>query len=306
MTILFEKMAMLLLLIALGYLCSRSGLIGPEFNRGISRLVINVFLPAMILSSVINQKLQMTGGEIAFGFLMMVVMIAICYVVGLFAPRLIGIKDGDKGMYSLLVTFMNNGFMGFPLVAALFGDSWVFFASLSNIPFNFLLYTAGVMQLQDRGEKAKFNLRSIMSAPLIATFAALILFICNIRIPSLIDDTVDTVANATVPLSMMSIGLSLGSVPIKDAFIHKRLYGLALLRLIVCPLLVWFVLHFIVTDPIILGIIVVISACPSAVICSILGIKYGRDGIEASEMIFLCTVLSVITMPLLMTVLGLK
>lgn len=306
MIVLLEKMAMLVLLIALGYLCSRSGLIGPEFNKGISRLVINVFLPAMILSSVINQKLQMTGGEIAFGFLMMVIMVAICYVVGRLTPKILRIKDGDKGMYSLLVSFMNNGFMGFPLVAALFGDTWVFFASLSNIPFNFLLYTLGIMQLQSGEEKEKLRLRSILNAPLIATFAALILFVFNIPIPALIDDTVDTVANATVPLSMMSIGLSLGSVPIKDAFIHKRLYALSALRLIVCPLLVWFVLHFIVADPIILGIIVVISACPSAVVCSILGIKYGRDGIEASEMIFLCTVLSVITMPLLMTVLGLK
>lgn len=304
MTVLFEKMAMLVILLALGYLCARLKLVGPEFNKGLSKLVINFFLVAMILSSVINKDMELTGSEALTGFLMLAVMELICFGIAWVSPAVLRIKDGDIGMYRMLVAFMNNGFMGFPLVAAIYGESAVFFASLSNIPFNLLLYSAGVMLLRDgRGEK--FKLKDAINAPMVATLIAAIIFVFRIPMPVLIDDTIDTISAATVPLSMMCIGLSLGSVSLKDAFVHPRLYGLSFVRLIVSPLIVWFVMHFFVTNPVILGTIVILASCPSAVICTILGIENGRDGIESSEAVFLCTVLSMITIPLLVSVLHL-
>lgn len=305
MSVLFEKMAMLVILLALGYLCARLKLVGPEFNKGLSKLVINFFLVAMILSSVINKEMELTGSETLTGFLMLALMELICFGIAWISPTVLRIKDGDIGMYRMLVAFMNNGFMGFPIVAAIYGEGAVFFASLSNIPFNLLLYSAGVMLLRDGIEGEKFKLRNAINAPLVATLIATIILVLKIPVPVIIDDTVDTISSATVPLSMMCIGLSLGSVSLKDAFVHPRLYGLSFVRLVVCPLIVWFVMNFFITNPVILGTIVILAACPSAVICSILGIENGRDGIESSEAVFLCTVLSMITIPLLVSVLNL-
>ena len=305
MSVLFEKMAMLVILLALGYLCARLKLVGPEFNKGLSKLVINFFLVGMILSSVINKEMELTGAEALTGFLMLALMMLICFAIAWISPGVLRIKDGDKGMYRMLVAFMNNGFMGFTIVAAIYGEGAVFFASLSNIPFNLLLYSAGVMLLREGSEGEKFKLRNAINAPLVATLIATIILVLKIPVPVIIDDTVDTISSATVPLSMMCIGLSLGSVSLKDAFVHPRLYGLSFVRLVVCPLIVWFVMSFFITNPVILGTIVILSACPSAVICSILGIENGRDGIESSEAVFLCTVLSMITIPLLVSVLNL-
>ena len=305
MSVLFEKMAMLVILLALGYLCARLKLVGPEFNKGLSKLVINFFLVGMILSSVINKEMELTGAEALTGFLMLALMMLICFAIAWISPGVLRIKDGDKGMYRMLVAFMNNGFMGFPIVAAIYGEGAVFFASLSNIPLNLLLYSAGVMLLREGSEGEKFKLRNAINAPLVATLIATIILVLKIPVPVIIDDTVDTISSATVPLSMMCIGLSLGSVSLKDAFVHPRLYGLSFVRLVVCPLIVWFVMSFFITNPVILGTIVILSACPSAVICSILGIENGRDGIESSEAVFLCTVLSMITIPLLVSVLNL-
>ena len=305
MSVLFEKMAMLVILLALGYLCARLKLVGPEFNKGLSKLVINFFLVGMILSSVINKEMELTGAEALTGFLMLALMMLICFAIAWISPGVLRIKDGDKGMYRMLVAFMNNGFMGFPIVAAIYGEGAVFFASLSNIPFNLLLYSAGVMLLREGSDGEKFKLRNAINAPLVATLIATIILVLKIPVPVIIDDTVDTISSATVPLSMMCIGLSLGSVSLKDAFVHPRLYGLSFVRLVVCPLIVWFVMNFFITNPVILGTIVILSACPSAVICSILGIENGRDGIESSEAVFLCTVLSMITIPLLVSVLNL-
>ena len=305
MTVLIEKMALLVMLLALGYLCARLKLVGPEFNKGLSKLVINVFLAGMILSSVINKKLEMTGGDVAFGLLMMTLSMLICVGIGWLSPTLLRIKDGDKGMYRILAAFMNNGFVGFPLVAAVYGENAVFFASLSNIPFNLLLYTAGVMLLQKGDKNTKFSIKSVINVPIVATLIAVVIFAFEIPMPKLVDDVADTLSAATVPLSMMCVGLSLGSVSLKEALLQPRLYGISLVRLLICPLAVWLVLRIFITNPVILGTIVILSACPSAIICTILGIQYGRDGVESSEAIFISTMLSMITIPLLISVLGL-
>ena len=305
MIVLIEKMALLVILLALGYLCARLKLVGPEFNKGLSKLVINVFLAGMILSSVINKKLEMTGGDVAFGLLMMTLSMLICLGLGWLSPTLLRIKDGDKGMYRMLSAFMNNGFVGFPLVAAVYGENAEFFASLSNIPFNLLLYTVGVMFLQKGDKNTKFSIKSVINVPIVATLIAVVIFAFEIPMPKLVDDVADTVSAATVPLSMMCVGLSLGSVSLKEALLQPRLYGISLVRLIICPLTVWLVLRMFITNPVILGTIVLLAACPSAIICTILGIQYGRDGVESSEAIFISTMLSMITIPLLISVLGL-
>lgn len=305
MTVLLEKMALLIILLALGYLCARLKLVGPEFNKGLSKLVINVFLAGMILSSVINKKLEMTGGDVAFGLLMMTLSMLICIGIGWLSPTLLRIKDGDKGMYRMLSAFMNNGFVGFPLVAAVYGEDTVFFASLSNIPFNLLLYTVGIMLLQKGDKNTKFSIKSVINVPIAATLIAVVIFVFEIPMPKLVDDVADTISAATVPLSMMCVGLSLGSVSLKEALLQPRLYGISLVRLIICPLAVWLVLRLFITNPVILGTIVLLAACPSAIICAILGIQYGRDGVESSEAIFISTMLSMITIPLLISVLGL-
>ncbi|MFR7759062.1 MAG: AEC family transporter, partial [Christensenellales bacterium] len=196
MIVLFEKMAMLVILLALGYLCARMKLVGPEFNKGLSKLVMNLFLVGMILSSVINKDMELSGSEALTGFLMLALMVLICLGIGFISPTVLRIKNGDRGMYRMLVSFMNNGFMGFPLVAAIYGEGAVFFASLSNIPFNLLLYSVGVMFLREDGQREKFKLKDAINTPMIATLIAVIIFVYKIPMPMLIEDTVDTIAAA--------------------------------------------------------------------------------------------------------------
>ena len=305
MTVILEKMAMLVIFLAGGYVFARLKVVGPEFNKGLSKLVINFFLVGLILSSVVNKEFDMTGKEIIFSLLLWCVMMAVSVTVGWLTPRVFRMKSGDKGMYSLMVGFMNNGFMGFPLAAAVYGTDVLFFAALSNIPFNLLLYTLGIVILNSGEGKQKLELKRVLNAPIIATLAAIVILALKIRMPLFVEDTLSYMSSATVPLSMMCIGVSLGGVSLKDAFCHPRLYLISLMRLIVCPLLTWLILRGIITDPVMLGTIVLLAATPTAVICTILGIEYGRDGIESSEGILLSTVLSMLTIPLLIFVLGL-
>ena len=307
MLVIFEKMALLVIILALGYMCAKLRLVGLEFNKGLSKMVMNVFLAGMILSSVINKDLDMTKGDMLFGIGMLTVMQLICLAVGYITPAAMRIKGGDKGIYRLVTSFSNLGFMGVPVIAAVYGENAIFFASLGNIPFNILLYTVGVMFLQHGSDnKEKINLKSMINVPIIATVIATVIFVFEIPMPLMVEDVASMLSDACIPLSMMCIGLSLGNVSIKDAFIHPRIYGMNFMRLVAAPIAVWFVLHFFITDIVMLGSIVIVAACPPAVVCAILGMDYGRDGVEASETIFVGTVLSMFTIPLLISLLGLN
>lgn len=303
MLVLFEKMALLVIILAIGYICAKIKLVGPEFNKGLSKMVINVFLAGMILASVMNKELSMSKGDMLFGIAMLFVMQIVCFAVGMITPAAMRIKDGDKGMYKLITSFSNLSFMGVPVISAVYGEGAIFFASLGNIPFNVLLYTVGIMLLQSNGEKKeKISIKSMINVPIIAT----VIFLFEIPMPVIVVDVADMLSDACAPLSMMCIGLSLGSVSIKDAFVHPRIYGINFMRLIVAPVAVWFVLKLFVSDIVMLGSIVIIAACPPAIICALLGMDYGRDGVEASETIFVGTVLSMFTIPLLVSLLGLS
>ena len=302
MLVLFEKMALLVIILAIGYICAKIKLVGPEFNKGLSKMVINVFLAGMILASVMNKELSMSKGDMLFGIAMLFVMQIVCFAIGMITPAAMRIKDGDKGMYKLITSFSNLSFMGVPVISAVYGEGAIFFASLGNIPFNVLLYTVGIMLLQSNGEKKeKISIKSMINVPIIATVIATVIFLFEIPMPVIVVDVADMLSDACAPLSMMCIGLSLGSVSIKDAFVHPRIYGINFMRLIVAP-----VLKLFVSDIVMLGSIVIIAACPPAIICALLGMDYGRDGVEASETIFVGTVLSMFTIPLLVSLLGLS
>lgn len=113
MLVLFEKMALLVIILAIGYICAKIKLVGPEFNKGLSKMVINVFLAGMILASVMNKELSMSKGDMLFGIAMLFVMQIVCFAVGMITPAAMRIKDGDKGMYKLITSFSNLSFMAF-------------------------------------------------------------------------------------------------------------------------------------------------------------------------------------------------
>ena len=294
------KMGVLVVLMLIGYLCSKVGLTGPEANKHMSRIVLNVLIVGTILNSVINIEPTLSTREIFIFFGLVLAEFAVLGAVGWFFPSLLRIKGADKGISRDLVMFMNNGFVGFPVVEVVFGTEAVFYASLTNIPFNILMYSIGVAQLRSSGEKAQIRIKDMINAPMLATIAALILFIIRIHIPAVIADTISSLASATIPMSMLIIGTSLGGISLKSALGDWRAYALSFGKLIVCPIAVWAVLRLFTQNAMMLGVLTIIAACPTAMILTVLCLQYGRDESLASKTIFISTVLSAVTIPFIL------
>ena len=295
LSIVFAKMAMLVLIMLLGYLCARIGITGPEFNQRVTPLMVKVLLPATILNSVLSVP-DFSGRELLDYILVMTVMVALQMLPAWFLPRLMRTRSEDVGATRLVTAFGNVGFVGLPVVAAIFGDEMVFFASLCNIPFNLALYSCSAAQLSPDGGRVRWQ--DVLNAPVIATLLSVVLLLSRVHVPGVLADTISSVSGVTIPLSMIVIGTSLGAISVRAALTDWRAYAVAAVRLLVCPLLTWLVLRPFAAGAL-LGISVLMAACPSAMLVTALCLQYGRSDAFASKCIFLSTVLSAVTIPLL-------
>ena len=296
---LLTKMVIFVVLMVIGYIGARTKLLNGEFTKAASKLTLNVFMSATIINSVIANPPQLSGGELAEVMLACCVSIGLGYLLSALMVRLLPFNRERKPLMELLISVTNTMFIGVPVAEPVFGSQAVFYIAMSCIPFNVLLYTYGVWRMNQSGERVKLHLKDMVCVPLIATVAALLIFVLDIPVPAVAKELCSTLSAATMPMSMLVIGSSLGRVSLLDAFKEKSLYFVSLMRLVLVPLLTLPVLRLITADPVLLGAMVIIAGCPSGIVVTVLAIQYGRDAEYTSKGILLNTVLSMVTLPAL-------
>ena len=295
---LLGKMLVFAVLMLIGYLMARRGAIGPAFTRTASSLVLNVFMVGTILNSMISTGAERDLSNLPEIILMTFMMTLIGYATAWLVTRLVRIEPDNAPSFEILMGVGNSMFIALPIAGALYGAYAVFIVSLSCIPFNVFLYSYGVWRIRGT-ESGKLRVKDMFSIPLIATLLGLLILVLDLSVPKVIVDIFSSLSGATMPMSMMVIGASLGSVSLLDAFRNQKLAILSAVRLILIPILTWVICRFLTDDPVLLMTCMIIAASPSAVIVSVIAIQYGRDGVFASEAVQHSTICSIVTIPLL-------
>ena len=298
---LLSKMLVFVVLMLIGYLLARRGVIGPAFTRTASSLVLNVFMVGTILNSIISTGAERDLSNLPEIVLLTFVMTLIGYVTAWLMTRLIRVEEANEPSYEILMGVGNSMFIALPIAGALYGPYAVFIVSLSCIPFNVFLYSYGVWRIRGT-ESGKLRVKDMFSIPLIATLLGLLIVLVDLPVPQVAVDIFSSLSGATMPMSMMVIGASLGSVSLLDAFRNPKLALLSAVRLLLVPVLTWVICRFLTDDPVLLMTCMIIAASPSAVIVSVIAIQYGRDGVFASEAVQHSTISSIVTIPLLIQI----
>lgn len=297
MTPVLTQMGILVAIMAVGFICTKLGVTGPEFTRSGSKVVMNVFLVFTILDSVTSAEMELSIADVGLDLVAYFAMVLISAVLGLVTAKLIRARSDRKGIAAFAITFANTVFVGFPVINSVYGAEGILVATLSNVPFNLLVYTLGVAMIN--GNAKEMNIKNALSAPLVATIIAVAVFMADIKLPSPVVECFEVIGGGTVPMSMLVVGASLGSISIKQALSDWRVYVVSLVRLIVAPLVTWLILGLFIHDEMLLGVVVILSACPTAMIATALAISARRDEAYASQCVFASTVLSAGTMPLM-------
>lgn len=296
---LFEKMLSLFCVLVAGFVCGKLGVMTEDTNRHLSRLVANLTNPMLMLSSVMTGERLMTNGEV----LELTLVAAGCYaflIATSFAvPKLLRVAPGEKGLYRFMYIFSNLGYLGYPIVRALFGAGAMFHMTIFVLVFQFVCWSYGA---QIVGGGGRFRLSwSLLKRPSIAgALLAYGIYLSGIQFPAIVADVTSTVGEVTSPLAMLIIGCALAQCPLKAVFGRWQVYALAAVKMLLVPTAAFFALRPFLRSELLLGVTVVALAMPVATNATILSYEYHADEKLAASGVFLTTLLSVVTLPALM------
>ena len=283
--LLLQQMVIFFLIMLIGYICRKVGVFGENTGKMISGIVINIGNPALIIASGMNPETLENKAALLITLAVALIFFAIMFVIAELIPRLLRADREDYGSYQVMTIFANIGFMGYPLLDAMYGGEAVIHAAIFNLLYSVLIYTYGIGKMQTSGQREKLNWKQLMNVGVISCLIAVTLYISNIPVPMVFEDTATRIGAITGPLSMLVIGDSLAQIRLKDLFTDVRL-------------LLWG-LGFFITDPMFRGVCLVMTATPVGSMTVMLAQQYDGDYRLTSKGVALTTVLSVVTMPFL-------
>ena len=294
-------MITLFVIVVVGYVAGKMNYMGGEFDRKLSSLVINWTCPALILSS------SMTGELPDRRYILPLLGIsAFTYVVLTAAARglshVLTKRIENRGILSFAMVFGNVGFMGYPVVASIFGHQAVFYAAVLNVVNTFAVFTIGTMMITggEGSDRQRFNKKVLYSTPMLSAYLSMLIVAFGIgNIPGYVSQPLTMIGNITVPAALLIIGSSMSQLPLRALLGTPVVYATTLLRLCLLPVGVHFLCLALGFDPYVTSINTVVIAMPVATYGTILCLKYNRDTTLIAELTFITTLLSMLTIPLL-------
>ncbi len=296
-----QKLLVLFIAMLAGFIAKKTRLIDGKSTKSLSSLLTYITNPCLIIASLqigYDIKLLSDAGKVLMaGFL---IMGSSAVLSTLIFKRVR--SHADRSVYQYALTYSNCGFLGYPLLEAMFPENGLFFGVIYVIAYNVLAWTHGVA-VMDNSPDHELDLKKVFLNPcLLSTIVSVILFITEIRLPGVILEGVDMVGDMTFPLSMIIIGSLLADKPLRSLFTDIRVVGFSLLKLIVMPLLFLGALYL--ASPF-LGeklslICLTLSAVPAASLAAVLAELYGDNSALAAKIVGLTTLLSLFTLPLIL------
>lgn len=295
--IVLRQIVIMFVYMAIGGLLFQKGLITKEGSKSLANLLLYVVLPCVVVKSfcVARTPERMSGLLVSFLAALGILLLAMAVSHLLFKKNPID----DFG-----AAFSNAGFMGFPLVAAVQGSEAIFYAAGFVALLNALQWTYGQSLIS--GDPSYRSPKAILKNPLVLSLLLGILIFCfEIPMPAIASDLLAALSALNAPLAMVILGVYLAQTDPKTLFNDPHLYVVAAARLVLIPLLTILVLKLLPAEyAAIATTLVIVAAAPIGSNVAVYAQKLGKDYAYAVRGVCLSTLLSAITMPLLMLLVG--
>ena len=291
-------MLILLVIVIVGYVAGKLEYMGGDFDRRLSNIIIDFTCPALILSSTMGGTLPDRRLILPLlGISMLTYLLLTAVAFGL--PRFLTKKSEDHGPVGFALMFGNVGFIGYPIVGAIFGHQAIFYAAILNVINTLTVFTIGVMLVNGGQRRMLFQPKILISSPMIAAYLAILIVALGIdNIPDIVSQPVTMIGNITVPGALLIIGSSMSRLSWRTMLGSRVVYVTTAFRLLILPLLLYAIFRVIGFDSLVVNINTLIIAMPVATYGTILCLRYGRDTTLITEITFISTLLSVLTIPL--------
>ena len=304
------KILIIFAFVGIGFVACKVRFLDEQSIPYLTQLMVNVTAPCMLITSIAGSPFS---GRTAWAAVQMLVGTAIFFVAGIFVAavflKMIAVPKEDTGVYNMLITTQNSGFMGFPLAKGIFGEQGLFFMVLSNLVMNIYMYTAGLLQINMGSPKKKSNwkntVKSLLNPCSVAAAAGLVLLVAQIKLPQFIDDVITPLGDATIPVSMVVLGVQLATSHLRAMLKNRKLILVTGVTLLVWPVLTFLAVNWLPLYTYVKIIMIYVAALPGMVMLVALAEQEGQNAQVAAEGVALTTFFSMITLPVVTVLLKL-
>jgi len=293
--LIFEQLVKMFFIMLLAFICYKIKLVDQNGNRSLSNLLLMVVNPLLIIT--VYQGTEYDP-DMVRGLLLAFVAAFLTHILGIVvSTALIRPSSGtDYSIERFNSMYSNCGFIGIPLINSVFGGNGVFYITAYMVAFNLFSWTHGVI-LMEKKCSLKNMKEGVLSPMFLSTIAAVVLFFLGIRIPSVVLDSMNYVADMNTPLAMMVAGFSVAQADLGKMLRNTRIYFVSFIKLILIPLLVIGVLKLMALPDAVAVTVLIGAACPAATTGTMMAIRYRQNYTYSSELFAMTTVLSVVTIP---------
>lgn len=292
-------------ILVVGFVLGKMGVINSTASKNLSKLIIMIGQPALIIHSIIGKtyspdNLKLALVSLAFGLIIHIIMAIIAYF------SCMKIKDpDDRKITEFAMVFGNIGFLGIPVMGALFPENGAFVSTFFIVSFNILLWIVGLGIMARKRDDIKLTVRkAIINKGTVPSLIGFVIFLIpsvfpSFSIPTFAGDTISYIASLCTPISMLIIGALLSGRTVKQVFGSGKVYYLCLFKLLIIPVFFAVVLKLIGVSDFWVLFITAVSAMPSASATSMFAELYDTAPGYSAQCVGTSTLLSLATMPLI-------
>lgn len=290
----FHQTMIMLVIILIGVICYKKGVINEETSKRLSDILVKVVNPMVIFVSFqIEFDMKVLRGLAAVFLLAF-----LAHLIGMIFAHFFA-RDQVEAWTMI---YSNCGFMGIPLINALLGAQGVIYLAAYIAVFNLVAWTHGISLMS--GEKQQ-DIKSLLKLPaILALIFGFLAFIFRIQLPSILVEPLDAVGSMNTPLAMLIAGVTIAQSDLWKALRTIRNYFIVACKLLIVPAVFAVICSFLPIDDLPYITAVMATACPTAALGTILAVRYHRGEEKASHLFTISTVLSMLTLPVMMMFVG--
>lgn len=300
--IVLGQMLVLFAMMAVGYFAWKKQWIDERSQKGISKLVVDVFNPLLVISGIVGYDYENSALNVGQNMVFVCVYFFLFLVAGWIITFVLRLKRPQKQFYQMMMMFSNIGFIGIPLVTALLGKEYVLYVAFYILIYNILLYTYGMYLAvksngDEQGGSISFPVKKVLNPGVFGCLLAILIFVCRIRIPAPVETFVTYMGDTCIPLSMILIGASVAQMDLRRLFSNGKMYVFLAVKMLLLPIAAALICRQFLVDQGIYRVFVLECAVPIGSIITLMAKEYGDEDDSPTIGVVLSTLLSVITIP---------
>lgn len=281
-------------IIIIGVIVSKLGMMTQEVRKKMSAMLINVTAPLFAIKAFQLEYSPLLVKNMILVAISAFLIISIGLLVGKIAWK--NADENKKDVLKYANGFMNSAFLGYPLIGGLYGDEGIIYVAIFVMAFLILLWTAGIHTFTK--EKEKWY-TPFTRPGLIGVVVGLVLFLMRIELPYFLFNSFSMVGSMTSPLAMLLIGAFLSEVSLKDIVKDKNIYLLSVYRLLISPAIMLLLLQlFKIDHTVAYATLILVAGMPAATNTVLFATMYEGNATYASGVVSMTTLISIVTLPL--------